>query len=163
MTYNLNAGLSMDWGTNLWRLPTVTDTGNDGCNFGYSGTDCGYNIDTSTGEMAHLWFDELGNLAYYDTLGNENQDGWGLTNTGNFQNLQAGYYWSDTEYSPDPTLAWDFSTSYGHKGVPSKYFQEQGIAVRSGQLAVAPEPVSTVLFLIGGVLLAGRMRYRQRN
>ncbi|MGC2049525.1 MAG: DUF1566 domain-containing protein, partial [Gallionella sp.] len=39
-------------GFNDWRLPTVTDTGTPGCNFAYSGTDCGYNVDTATGEMA---------------------------------------------------------------------------------------------------------------
>jgi hypothetical protein len=39
---------------NDWRLPKTIDKGNDGCNYGLSGTDCGYNVDTSTGEMAHL-------------------------------------------------------------------------------------------------------------
>ncbi len=45
-----------------WRLPTVTDTGTPGCNFAYTGTDCGYNVDTSTGEMASLFYDTLGNM-----------------------------------------------------------------------------------------------------
>ncbi len=53
-----------------WRLPTVTDTGTPGCNFAYTGTDCGYNVDTSTGEMASLFYDTLGGLASYDTSGN---------------------------------------------------------------------------------------------
>ena len=52
-----------------WRLPTVTDTGTPGCDNAYSGTDCGYNVNTATGEMAHLFYDELGNKAYYNTAG----------------------------------------------------------------------------------------------
>ncbi len=28
-------------GTNDWRLPAVTDTGTAGCNFAYTGTNCG--------------------------------------------------------------------------------------------------------------------------
>ena len=67
----INANGSMNWstaqswigamntanylGTKTWRLPTVTDTGTSGCNLAYSGTDCGYNVDLSTGEMAHMF------------------------------------------------------------------------------------------------------------
>ncbi len=39
-----------DWlyygGYTDWRLTTITDLGDDGCNFAYTGTDCGYNVDT---------------------------------------------------------------------------------------------------------------------
>ena len=35
-------------GSNQWQLPTVTDTGAPGCDVGYSGTDCAWNVDTST-------------------------------------------------------------------------------------------------------------------
>lgn len=58
---------SVDWAANLsyydsirnvtytdWRLPTTTDTGALGCNDTYSGTDCGYNVNTATGEMAQF-------------------------------------------------------------------------------------------------------------
>ncbi len=37
-----------DWlnygGHDDWRLWTVTDNGNDGCNYAYTVTDCGYNV-----------------------------------------------------------------------------------------------------------------------
>lgn len=29
-----------------WRLPKMIDTGTPGCNYSYSGTDCGYNVQT---------------------------------------------------------------------------------------------------------------------
>ena len=47
-----------------WRLPTIVDTGSPGCDFSYSGTDCGYNVDTSTSELASLWYDTLGNIPF---------------------------------------------------------------------------------------------------
>ncbi len=54
-------------GVSDWRLPFIVDTGTPGCDFGYSGTDCGYNVQTKTGatvhnEMAHLYYVTLGNV-----------------------------------------------------------------------------------------------------
>ena len=63
-----------------WRLPAMTDTGAPGCDFSYGGTDCGFNPDTSSNEMASLFFITLGNKSIYNTSGAE-QAGWGLTNT----------------------------------------------------------------------------------
>ena len=63
-----NAGLGYLGETN-WRLPTVTDTGTPGCNFAYIGTDCGYNVDLATGEMARLFYGTLGNTGEFNTSG----------------------------------------------------------------------------------------------
>src|SRR5215831_1367818 len=95
-------------GVGGWRLPGVTDTGNAGCDFSVAGgTDCGYNVDTKTSELARLWYVTLGNLAFCER-GNANcdlqgtgQSGWGLINTGPFRNMQSASYWSGTEYAPD--------------------------------------------------------------
>ncbi len=96
------SGLTVNFGVTIyddWRLPSTVDVpyvwGNNGT------TTAGYNITSS--EMGHLYYTELGNLGYYDTSGNY-QSGWGLTNTGDFQNLQLGHYWSGTEYSANPSL-----------------------------------------------------------
>ena len=94
-------------GFNNWRLPTMIDTGAPGCVWSNNGGDCGYNVRTSSGsppypatvvysEMASLFYDTLGNLAYYDTAGNPNQPGWGFSNTGPFSVVQGGY-WSGLE------------------------------------------------------------------
>jgi hypothetical protein len=49
-------------GANDWRLPTVTDTGLPGCvGTAFSGTDCSYNVDPATGEMACMFAGTLGN------------------------------------------------------------------------------------------------------
>ncbi len=106
------SGLTLGGYTN-WRLPDVVDIGNDGCNWSYDGTDCGYNVDTSTGEMASMFYDTLGNLAYYDTTGVGPQAGWGLTNTGPFSSIQSASYWPATEYVIDTTRAWEFSFGFG--------------------------------------------------
>ncbi|MET0089335.1 MAG: DUF1566 domain-containing protein [Candidatus Thiodiazotropha sp.] len=75
-----------------WRLPTMVDAGNPGCDFALSGTDCGRDVQTTDGntvysELASLWF---------DTLGNPTQGG--VLDTGPFLNLQASdfndFYWS---------------------------------------------------------------------
>lgn len=157
------SSLSVTFGTITytdWRLPAVIDIGGDGCNFSYIGTDCGFNVDTSTGEMAHLWYDELGNLAYYDTSGSGPQSGWGLANTGDFQNLLASYYYSGTEYTAGLSPAWGFSTNNGYQSSVSG--NTYAIAVLPG-LAVAPEPLSMVLFGAGGVVLAVRRKLRSHQ
>ena len=52
-----------------WRLPTMVDTGISGCDSPYTGTDCGFNVqtvDTSTdpdtvySEMAYMYYVNLG-------------------------------------------------------------------------------------------------------
>lgn len=84
-----------------WRLPITTDIGTSGCNFAYSGTDCGYNVDPASSEMAHLFFTELGNLSGYTTSGTfrggSSEVDWGLVNTGPFIDFPSYYYWSGTE------------------------------------------------------------------
>ena len=145
-----------------WRLPTVTDTGTSGCNYAYTGTDCGYNVDTSTGEMASLFYDSLGNLAFYDTSGNSSQSGWGLTNTGPFTNLQSSYYWSGTEYAPDTYDAWDFSFYFGTQGNGSyKFTGYYALAVRSGDVAAVPVPAAVWLFGSALMGLLGVRRWRR--
>ena len=100
-----------------WRLPSVTDIGNDGCNFSYNGSDCGFDVDTSGSELAYMWYDILGNTPYYDTSGSGQQVGLGLTSTAadgvDILNLQSYRYWSGTEYAPNTNFAWLFDASVG--------------------------------------------------
>ena len=135
-----------------WRLATITDNGNDGCNFSYNGTDCGWNVDTSGSELAYLWYDILGNKAYYDTSGNAPQAGWGLTSTSadgvDFINVQPDRYWSGTEYAPNLSHAWQFNLNYGSQGNTNKNEVNYSWAVRTGDV---PEP-ATLLLLVSGLL-----------
>ena len=153
-------------GADDWRLPGVIDTGAPGCQFAFVGTDCGYNVDTATGELAHLWYDTLGNIARYDTSGNVDQPGWGLTNTGPFgSSMQAFVYWLGTEYAPTPVDdAWYFRTSFGDQDIYSQGLQNYGWAVRPGIIvaAEAPLPGTAGLMALGFGALTVLRRARRR-
>ena len=154
---------SGSWGTaSDWRLPTVVDTdgpdpdalGGDGCNFAYTGTDCGYSVDTSTGEMAHMYYDELGNTAYYDAFGGGPQLGWGVMNTGPFSNLAAVVYWTGSHYDPFPSFAWYFNFYLGNQTADSNTSLYRAWAVHPGDVGAAtPVPVPAAAWLLGSGLI----------
>jgi len=149
-------------GADDWRLPAIIDTGAAGCQYAYVGTDCGYNVDTSTGELASLWYDTLGNLAYYDTSGSGPQSGWGLSNTGPFGSSMQDYaYWSGTEYAPSPGDAWSFYADVGGQYFNVKDYQFYGWAVRPGQVAAAPLPGTALLMALGLMGLRARRSGRR--
>lgn len=157
-----NAGLGY-LGTNDWRLPTVTDTGTPGCNAANTGTDCGYNVDLATGEMARMFYSTLGNTGYYNTsgvpTGCAGYPNYCLTNTGPFSNLQPNPYWSGTEYAPNTSLAWHFFFYDGGQGFNNKTNGVYAWAVRPGDIAAVPVPGAVWLF--GGALaLLGAVRRR---
>ncbi|MET0027672.1 MAG: PEP-CTERM sorting domain-containing protein [Candidatus Thiodiazotropha sp.] len=147
-----------------WRLPTMVDTGNPGCDFALSGTDCGRDVQTTDGdtvysEMASLWF---------DTLGNPTQGG--VLDTGPFLNLQASdfndFYWLDQEYALRTDVAWTFYTYTALQFAEQKDALQYAWAVRSGDVGdwdiissdpssgetvSVPEP-STAMLLGGGLI-----------
>jgi hypothetical protein len=146
------------WANNLsfggyedWRLPTMVDTGSNGCSTA-GGTDCGWNVPTATSEMAHLFHISLGNKAYctpgdVNCLSGVGQAGYGLTNTGDFQNMQADYYWSGLEDTSQTGYAWYFNTGFGSQFPNGKGVPFYALAVRPGDVTVAsvPEPDTLVL------------------
>lgn len=165
-------------GVSGWRLPNVIDTdgpdpdalGDDGCDDALSGTDCGYNVDPATGEMAHLFHSTLGNVSVWDATGNipagcMPEGSWTaqmcLTNTGPFVNLQPVIYWSGTTNAHYPGQAWIFGFDIGMQtGTPKVWSGGHAWAVRDGD--IAPVPVPAALWLFGGALGAlGWVKRRQ--
>jgi hypothetical protein len=147
-------------GVSGWRLPTVTDTGVPGCGIAttYSGGDCGYNVDTATGEVAHLFYNELGDKALFDMSGVV-QAGAGPVNAGPFTNLESYYYWYGTESALSSADAWAFRTTHGYQGTANK---ENGLfyamAVHSGDVTTVPVPATLWLFGTGLFGMIGVMR-----
>jgi len=140
-------------GVNDWRLPAVIDTGTPGCSSGYTGTDCGYNVDLSTSEMAHLYYSTLGNVGYYNTSGSPTGCPGGpnycLTSTGPFSNLQPDYYWSGTVYAPAPgSFAWYFYFGDGSQLTNYQHFAFRAWAVRPGDIV----PVPAAVWLFGSAM-----------
>jgi len=157
------AGLDVA-GVTGWRLAAVTDTGTSGCNFAFSGTDCGYNTDTSTGEMTALFHDTLGNVPYADTAGNYDQPSWDPSNTGPFSNIQQDdFYWSSTVYAND-YYAWRFSFYYGIQDFEAKdssFKTNYAWAVQSGDVSAVPVPAAAWLFGSGLLGLIGIARRKK--
>ena len=156
-------------GTNQWRLPGVTDTGTAGCNFSYSGTDCGYNVAPDSSELARLYYSELNRIAKYDEIGISNlESGYGIfENDGEqnspgdlspwFKSVRSDAYWLGRDDSSNLQKAWVFATSDGLQGSESK--EEQGYvwAVTSGPVSAVPVPAP--LWLLGsGLICLARLR-----
>jgi hypothetical protein len=151
LTINLAPGYTVAWSDTAWRLPSTVDGpfvwGHDGT------TTAGYNITNS--EMGHLFYEELGNLGYVATNGTESQPGFGLIETGDFENLLQGFYWSGTEFGEWPDGAWGFSTAWGNYGPSDKDdINPLGLALRTGQVTPpTPTPIPPSVLLFGSVLL----------
>jgi hypothetical protein len=150
-----------------WRLPDTAPVNGVAFdyNFLYDGSsDRGYNISApgsaypgSTGsEMAYMYYNNLGNLGYFDTSGTGPQPGWGLTNTSPFSNVQSSfsdYYWSATGYAPLTDYAWDFTFYLGLQTDGVKSASLYAWAVHSGDVGAPPVPVPAAVWLFGSGLL----------
>jgi hypothetical protein len=164
-TANTWANTLVVGGIGGWRLPTGVDTGAPGCDFGFVGTDCGYNVDMASSEMAHLYHGTLGNLSscppsLIDCSGGP-QAGYGLTNTGDFQNMNPYYYWSGQEYATDSTFALVFWMDQGRVDYSAKVHPGYAMAVHPGDVLPAiPEPQTYALMLAGLGALWLRRRLR---
>ena len=185
-TDNINSNGTMGWdaavtwaanlnvnGISGWRLPTLGPiNGESFVEFtGFDGTtDYGYNISapgtsyagSTANETAHLYYNTLGNLAQYDTAGNNPQPGWGLTNTGPFSNFQSWRYWSGLERATSPGDAWYFYSTAGGQFTRTKTYALYALAVRTGDISTVPIPTAVWLFGSGLVGLIGVARRRSK-
>ncbi len=104
-------------GSSQWRLPTFSDIGAPGVQYGFNGTDGGLNTYTngtvSGNEFAELYYQELGSKGTKDTHGTYQPD-YGIKDYNNkFNNEVSSYYWSD---APLTDYKYYFNTSTGYQG-----------------------------------------------
>lgn len=172
----MNWSAANTWAANLvyggysdWRLPTVDPVGASfNTDFSNNGTtDNGLGNTSPNSELAYMFYVNLANLGYCTPNGSgssstcNEQPGWGLVNTGPFNNLQSDVYWSGTAYAPYPdSYAWFFDAGYGNQFISSQDGEFFAWAVRPGDVAAVPEPGSALLVGLG---LAGLAALRRRR
>ncbi|MBC8413262.1 MAG: DUF1566 domain-containing protein [Nitrospira sp.] len=84
--------------------------------------------------------------------------------TGPFINIKPWLYWSGTAEDTNPDAAWRFNFKSGTSGTSSTELSRYAWAVRNGDTItpVAPEPLSTTLFLTGSLVM-GTIGYRRHR
>ena len=134
----------------------VTDTGSSGCNFAYTGTDCGYNVNTATGEMAHMFYTTLGDKAYLQHLGRRfARAGFHLTNTGPFSATSSPTSIGRPQNTRpiQPSRGTSISTTASRATADKTTNSLYGWAVHSGNVGAAIVPLPAAVWLFGSGLL----------
>lgn len=178
---------AMSWAASLsiagtavgsWRLPINLPVNGSSYNYLWctdGSRDSGWNITSPTSEMAYLFYVELENKGLWALDGTSPQTGYGLSNTGPFENLLADYYWYGTEYENTPgDAAWFFDFNTGEQfgaykdtgsgrpfvlAVHSGYVLGNGVVLPEGPSV--PLPSTIFLFSIGILGLVGITRSKK--
>lgn len=133
-------------GSNKWALPTT--------------------VDSSTSQLAELYYSELNDLGYPGTNGSN----FGILGTGTyndtsgtigpFSNAHTYVYWSGTESASVPAIVWRFNTNTGSQSTITRDYWLYAWAVSPGQLPAVPVPGAVWLF---GTGMLGLLSLKRRG
>lgn len=163
------------WANNLvyggfsdWRLPTLnpadtTCSNNFSPGGGFPNQYFGYNC--TGGELSGLFVTDLGNKPGQSVLNPVGDTDEQIANLALFSNVRSYYYWSGTEYAPNPSSAWNFDTVNGLQSSRDKVNALYAVAVRPGDVRDAqavPEP-GTLALLLAAVGVGAVVRRRRAH
>ena len=181
------------YGSNItgWRLPDTNPVNGLAYDYGFQNdgaSDKGYNISapgslyagSAGSELAHMFYNTLGNIGYYDRFGagpSCTPPDYCLSNIGPFLIPNASDsafgnvpFWSATEYHgptgfPPRPGAWSFSFDHGYQGFSgSLSFNQYAWAVHDGDMGSAVVPTLSSVWLFGsGLLGLGSMAMRKKT
>lgn len=129
-----------------WRLPSALNADGSGpC----TGSLC------TGGELAHMYFNELGVTPLSSILTGD------PAKLALFNNVQTGSYWTGTDFNGNAVFFSVGGHGYLPKG-PFRFFDGLSVvAVRDGDVSPVPEPEAAAMMLLGlGVLM---LALRRRN
>jgi hypothetical protein len=130
-------------GVSDWRLPTM-DKNTDA-----TIVDCATVFETACRD------NEYGYLFWQNAVA--------TANPGPFSQVQSAFYWSGTDFAPDPTHAWLINIVNGGLSDSDKGNNHMAWAVRTGDIANAvPLPAAGWMLLTGLLALSGIIRKRLR-
>jgi hypothetical protein len=133
-----------------WRLPTTLQPDASCSMQATNGLPYGSNCQGS--EMGHLFYNELGGLAFQSISTTHN------ANFSLFNNIQNDGYWSGTEGDPGSGDALDFYFNGGFQFPGGKSTNLFTWAVRTGDVSAVPIPAAAWLFGSGLLGLIGMGR-----
>lgn len=132
----------MEWSNAKTWVENLVYAGYDDWKLPSNGDCVGYNCVDS--DMGHLYYTEFGNKAI-------GEEGWTMEpNVGPFINMQPGYFWTDKPHEEYASVAYAFNFMIGHQDTVGGHCFI--IPVRDAG-PIVPEPVSSLLFAIGGPIL----------
>ncbi len=118
-------------------------------------------VNVTTGELGHMFYNNLGNTATTSISGNVSfTDATPGGGTESFLNVQSFVYWYGEEYAPDTSFAWAFYTDFGGQSTNYKYGSGYSWAVRAGDVSSVPVPAAAWLF---GTALLGLVGVKRRH
>jgi len=154
-------------GVSGWRLPNVVAA--EGLSPYGDEPGIGYDISAPSNELAHLVHVTLGNASSCEAdkvnCGRLYERAF---QSGPFQNVQPGFYWSNTVYPTDYAwgdfvFAYDMRTSYQGTQIDGQLLNSWALHSGDVGVAVVPEPGTLPLYALGGLLMLAAVRRHRRG